>query len=157
MTDTAPPTPGAYSSFTTLQVERRDPVGWLIFDRPDQLDAMDFTMRDGLAVAWRELDADPEVKVIVHTGNGWAFQTGVDVRQIASDGVGGGLPPVDGGRWRASTSTSRRGTSGWPSRAAYELGETAGHQHQHQDLSAEPLRAGTGWHKWWRTSHRSER
>jgi enoyl-CoA hydratase/carnithine racemase len=87
MTETAI-VPGTYSSYDTLVVERRGPVGWLIFDRPDQLNAMDFAMRDELAVAWRELDADPEVRVIVHTGNGRAFQTGVDVRQIATDGVG---------------------------------------------------------------------
>jgi enoyl-CoA hydratase/carnithine racemase len=83
---TAPP--GSSSSYETLVVERRGPVGWLIFDRPDQLNAMDATMRDELAVAWRELDADPAVRVIVHTGNGRAFQTGVDVREIATDGVG---------------------------------------------------------------------
>ena len=29
--------------------------------------------------AWRELDADPDVRVIVNTGNGDAFQTGLDV------------------------------------------------------------------------------
>jgi enoyl-CoA hydratase/carnithine racemase len=38
--------------------------------------------------AWIELDRDPEVRVIVHTGNGRAFQTGVDVMEIATDGVG---------------------------------------------------------------------
>jgi enoyl-CoA hydratase/carnithine racemase len=79
---------GSYSDYTTLVVERKGPVGWLIFDRPGQLNAMDFTMRDELAVAWLELEADPEVRVIVHTGNGRAFQTGVDVREIATDGVG---------------------------------------------------------------------
>jgi enoyl-CoA hydratase/carnithine racemase len=89
VTDTrSPAPPGSYSTYETLVVERRGPVGWLIFDRPDHLNAMDFTMRDELAVAWRELDADPDVRAIVHTGNGRAFQTGVDVRQIATDGVG---------------------------------------------------------------------
>jgi enoyl-CoA hydratase/carnithine racemase len=90
-TMTAAPTPapaGSYSTYETLQVERRGPVGWLVFDRPDQLNAMDSTMREELATAWLELDADPEVRVIVHTGNGRAFQTGVDVRQIAGDGIG---------------------------------------------------------------------
>jgi enoyl-CoA hydratase/carnithine racemase len=71
-----------------LIVERRGPVGWLINDRPDQLNAMNARMRDEFAGAWRELDADPEVRVIVHTGNGRAFQTGVDVAEIAGDGVG---------------------------------------------------------------------
>ena len=78
----------AYSSFECLIVERRGPVGWLINNRPEQLNAMNNTMRDEFAQAWIELDADPAVRVIVHTGEGRAFQTGVDVSEIASDGVG---------------------------------------------------------------------
>jgi enoyl-CoA hydratase len=78
----------AYSTYETLVVERRGPVGWLINNRPDQLNAMNSAMRDELGVAWRELDADPDVRVIVHTGEGRAFQTGVDVTEIATDGVG---------------------------------------------------------------------
>jgi enoyl-CoA hydratase/carnithine racemase len=77
-----------YSSYDTLIVERRGPVGWLINDRPEVLNAMNSHMRDEFARAWKELDADPEVRVIVHTGEGRAFQTGVDVAEIASDGVG---------------------------------------------------------------------
>ncbi len=77
-----------YSTFDHLIVERRGPVGWLINNRPDHLNAMNAAMRDEFAVAWKELDADPEVRVIVHTGEGRAFQTGVDVSEIASDGVG---------------------------------------------------------------------
>ena len=77
-----------YGSYETLIVERQGHVGWLIFNRPEQLNAMNNTMRDELADAWLELDRDPEVRVIVHTGNGRAFQTGVDVMEIATDGVG---------------------------------------------------------------------
>ena len=35
--------------------------------------------------AWQELDADPQVRVIVNTGEGDAFQTGLDVGQLARD------------------------------------------------------------------------
>jgi enoyl-CoA hydratase/carnithine racemase len=77
-----------YSTFETLKVETRGPVGWLINNRPEQLNAMNALMRDEFAVAWKELDADPDVRVIVHTGEGRAFQTGVDVHEIAGDGVG---------------------------------------------------------------------
>src|SRR3954471_21270903 len=45
-------------------------------------------MRDEFEVAWKALDDDPEVRVIVHTGEGRAFQTGVDVAEIATDGEG---------------------------------------------------------------------
>ena len=38
-----------------------------------------------LEQAWLELDADPEVRVIVNTGNGRAFQTGLDMVQVAKD------------------------------------------------------------------------
>ncbi len=75
-------------SYEHLRVERHGPVGWLINNRPDQLNAMNARMRDEFADAWIELDADPAVRVIVHTGEGRAFQTGVDVTEIATDGVG---------------------------------------------------------------------
>jgi enoyl-CoA hydratase/carnithine racemase len=71
-----------------LKIERHGRVGWLINNRPEQLNAMNAQMRDEFADAWLELDADPTVRVIVHTGEGRAFQTGVDVSEIASDGVG---------------------------------------------------------------------
>ncbi len=72
-------------SHTTLEVSRDGPVGWLIFDRPDRGNAIDAEMFEDLEAAWGELDADPEVVVIVNTGNGDAFQTGLDVGQLAGD------------------------------------------------------------------------
>jgi enoyl-CoA hydratase len=71
-----------------LLIERHGPVGWLINNRPERLNAMNAAMRDEFALAWKELDDDPAVRVIVHTGAGRAFQTGVDVAEIAGDGVG---------------------------------------------------------------------
>jgi enoyl-CoA hydratase/carnithine racemase len=78
----------SYTEFETLKLERRGPVGWLLFNRPDRLNAMNAIMRDELADAWLELDRDPEVRAIVHTGEGRAFQTGVDVAELATDGIG---------------------------------------------------------------------
>ncbi|MGH9024966.1 MAG: enoyl-CoA hydratase/isomerase family protein [Acidimicrobiia bacterium] len=75
-------------SYQTLIVQRHGPVGWLVNNRPDRLNAMSAGMRDEFADAWLELDGDPDVEVIVHTGAGRAFQTGVDVTEIATDGVG---------------------------------------------------------------------
>jgi len=72
-------------TYETLVVERRGPVGWLIFDRPDAGNAMDAAMFRELETAWRELDRDSSVRVIVNTGNGPAFQTGVDVVQVSRD------------------------------------------------------------------------
>ena len=58
------------AEYQTLLVEHRGPVGWLINNRPERRNAMSETMREELAVAWMQLDADPAVKVIVHTGAG---------------------------------------------------------------------------------------
>jgi len=77
-----------YPKLETLILERRGAVGWLINNRPEQLNAMSAQMRDEFQLAWHALDDDPDVRVIVHTGEGRAFQTGVDVSEIASDGVG---------------------------------------------------------------------
>jgi enoyl-CoA hydratase len=71
--------------YSSLVVERRGPVGWLIFNRPDSGNAMDALMLDELELAWRELDEDPDVRVIVNTGAGRAFQTGLDVVQLARE------------------------------------------------------------------------
>jgi enoyl-CoA hydratase/carnithine racemase len=71
--------------YERLIVERRGPVGWLIFNRPDVGNAMDAKMMTELEEAWRELDADPAVRVIVNTGEGKNFQTGLDVAALSRD------------------------------------------------------------------------
>jgi enoyl-CoA hydratase len=71
--------------YETLVVGRTGPVGWLVFDRPEAGNAMDAVMLRELEVAWQELDRDPEVRVIVNTGEGAAFQTGLDVLQLSRD------------------------------------------------------------------------
>jgi enoyl-CoA hydratase/carnithine racemase len=72
-------------NLTTLRVERAGPVGWLTFDRPDAGNAMNAAMMRELEDAWRTLDADDDVRVIVNTGAGSAFQTGLDLAQLARD------------------------------------------------------------------------
>jgi enoyl-CoA hydratase/carnithine racemase len=71
------------TGYATLLVERDGPVGWLTFNRPAAGNAMDAVMMAELEAAWRELDADPAVRVIVNTGAGKAFQTGLDMTQLA--------------------------------------------------------------------------
>lgn len=72
-------------SYEALEVFREGPVGWLVFNRPSVGNAVDAAMFSELERAWEELDADPGVRVIVNSGNGDAFQTGLDVRQLAKD------------------------------------------------------------------------
>ena len=69
----------------TIEIRHDGPAGWLIFDRPDAANAIDAQMFVDLEQAWAELDADDNVSVIVNTGNGHAFQSGLDVVQLARD------------------------------------------------------------------------
>jgi enoyl-CoA hydratase len=69
----------------SLLLERDGPVGWLVFNRPAAGNAMDAAMMDALPRAWAELEADAAVRVIVVTGAGRAFQTGLDVGQLARE------------------------------------------------------------------------
>jgi enoyl-CoA hydratase len=69
----------------TILVRRRGPVGWLVFNRPDRGNALNAEMMNALPDAWSELDHDPEVRVIVVTGAGKAFQTGLDVLQLSRE------------------------------------------------------------------------
>ena len=80
----APQRMSTSEQYTSLIVERRGRVGWLTFNRPDTGNAMDATMLAELERAWRELDDDDDVRVIVNTGAGGAFQTGLDVAQLAA-------------------------------------------------------------------------
>jgi enoyl-CoA hydratase/carnithine racemase len=72
-------------SYETLRVERRGSVGWLTFNRPEAGNAMNAQMLLELERAWKQLDRDADVHVIVNTGAGTAFQTGLDVRQLSHD------------------------------------------------------------------------
>jgi enoyl-CoA hydratase/carnithine racemase len=72
-------------SSETILVNRRGVVGWLVFNRPDRGNALNAEMIDALPRAWSELAADPLVHVIVVTGAGKAFQTGLDVVQLSRE------------------------------------------------------------------------
>jgi enoyl-CoA hydratase/carnithine racemase len=58
----------------------------VVFNRPDSLNAMSIAMEYELSRAWQDLDRDPEVRVIVISGSGRAFQVGVDLKEVAANG-----------------------------------------------------------------------
>ncbi|HVX09165.1 enoyl-CoA hydratase/isomerase family protein [Humibacter sp.] len=68
-----------------LRVHQDGAVGWLEFDRPDAGNAFDGAILDALPGVWHSLDADPSIRAVVVIGSGRAFQTGLDVRQLAKD------------------------------------------------------------------------
>jgi enoyl-CoA hydratase/carnithine racemase len=79
-------------------VEREGHVATLTLNRPDRLNAISVAMLDRLSEALLELDADPEVRVIVLTGAGRGFCAGLDLQDAAAgSGIGSsemGFPPT---------------------------------------------------------------
>ena len=71
-------------AYETLIVERRGPVGWLIFNRPGVWNALNRQMDREIQRAWRQLDDDDDVRVIVNTGRGPGYQTGIDLKETAT-------------------------------------------------------------------------
>jgi 2-(1,2-epoxy-1,2-dihydrophenyl)acetyl-CoA isomerase len=69
--------------FDNLRIERDGAVGWIRIDRPDRLNAFAGRMREDLANALTELEADEDIHCIILTGVGRAFSTGGDVRVMA--------------------------------------------------------------------------
>ncbi|MBX3030221.1 MAG: enoyl-CoA hydratase/isomerase family protein [Chloroflexi bacterium] len=67
-----------------LLLERRGAVGWVTLHRPEQRNAVDRAMRAALTSGLAELDADPDIRVIVLTGAGPAFCAGADLKEGAA-------------------------------------------------------------------------
>lgn len=74
-------------SYSTIVLERHGRVGWIVNNRPEALNAMNVAQREDLAAAWQELQRDPAVHVIVHTGTGRAFHAGADMAEVADGGM----------------------------------------------------------------------
>ncbi|MBN9576178.1 MAG: enoyl-CoA hydratase/isomerase family protein [Alicycliphilus denitrificans] len=71
-----------------VTTEVRGHVGWVTIDRPDRMNALAKATFAALVDASLELDADPEVRVVVYTGAGErAFSAGVDLKELDASGT----------------------------------------------------------------------
>ncbi len=88
----------------TIQLEVTGPVARMTFDRPEVLNAGNarFVVELGEAVA--AIAALPDVRVVVMTGAGRAFQTGVDLKALAA----GELALADLVRWEDAMTAIER-------------------------------------------------
>jgi enoyl-CoA hydratase len=64
-------------------VERDGPVGVVLLNRPDALNALSDELMDALISTLVELDRDPEVRCIVLGGSERAFAAGADIAELA--------------------------------------------------------------------------
>jgi enoyl-CoA hydratase len=65
-----------------IEVELDGSIRIIRLNRPDELNATNHELHAGLAALFPQLDADPDARVAVLTGNGRAFSAGGDFRYI---------------------------------------------------------------------------
>ena len=78
--------------YSTLRLERLDGddagVALLTLDRPERLNAMNLPLIDELHDVLAEVADDPDIRVLVLTGEGRGFCAGLDLVDLAPDGSG---------------------------------------------------------------------
>ncbi|MEG0938686.1 MAG: crotonase/enoyl-CoA hydratase family protein [Comamonas sp.] len=74
------------SQFKTLRYEARDRKAYITLSRPDRLNAIDDDMPGEIRAAVELAESDPDVHVIVLSGDGDAFCAGYDLKKFAEDG-----------------------------------------------------------------------
>ncbi|MGH7836327.1 MAG: enoyl-CoA hydratase-related protein, partial [Candidatus Binataceae bacterium] len=64
-------------------VEHEAPLGWIIINRPEKRNALNFAAWRGIVAAMEELNADPAVRVIIMRGvTHGAFISGADISEF---------------------------------------------------------------------------
>jgi enoyl-CoA hydratase/carnithine racemase len=80
----------AYDVPEALQVVEDGPVRVVRLNRPDQRNAANHELHEGLAGLFPQIDADPDARAVVLTGNGTAFSAGGDytyLDELSKDAV----------------------------------------------------------------------
>ncbi|HKK51467.1 MAG TPA: enoyl-CoA hydratase [Myxococcota bacterium] len=73
---------------SVLLVDREAPLAVVTLNRPDRMNALSSELRLALGAAFRELEADPEIRAVIVTGAGRAFCAGMDLEEMSSGGEG---------------------------------------------------------------------
>jgi enoyl-CoA hydratase len=79
-------------SSPVLLVEKSDAVATITLNRPEAMNALSLDLRIAFGKAFRDIQADPSVRVAILTGTGRAFCGGMDLKELAS-----GAPQARGG------------------------------------------------------------
>lgn len=70
---------GDYSGYKDIEVSITDRVATLTLSRPEKLNAVDARLHTELSRIFVDVDADPEIDIVVLTGAGRAFSAGGDI------------------------------------------------------------------------------
>jgi enoyl-CoA hydratase/carnithine racemase len=80
-------------SYKTIRVEKREGIGYLSLNRPDVRNAFNQEMIDEIRDALSLINKDEEIRVLIITGEGKAFQAGADITELNL------MKPMDLLRW----------------------------------------------------------
>jgi len=78
-----PPERPDYSRYTDLKLSFNDGVATVMISNPGKKNAASMRAQDELTTIWDDLWVDPEVKIIILTGEGGDFCSGADVSNLA--------------------------------------------------------------------------
>lgn len=70
--------------YETILVEKKDGLGYLTLNRPAVMNAFNQQLIEEFRRALIEIDTDEDVRVLIITGAGKAFQAGADIAELAS-------------------------------------------------------------------------
>lgn len=85
-----------------MTVEKHGAIGWLIFDQPERHNAISVDMWRQIPDAARELDRDPDVRVVILRGAGEAaFVAGADISEFEQRRSGDNIADYDRDNARA--------------------------------------------------------
>lgn len=63
-------------------INKREGIAIVTLNRPDALNALSMALRNAIADTFDQLEADPDVQVIILTGAGRAFTVGLDLKEL---------------------------------------------------------------------------
>lgn len=72
--------------FQYVRVEIDPPLGWVVFNRPERLNAMNRGLLDEAVKAVGILEGEARVHFIAFTGEGRAFSAGIDLAEVSKAG-----------------------------------------------------------------------
>lgn len=89
-----PPTPVDYARYRELKLSLENSIMTVTLSNPKRKNAATPAMQDELATIWDDVWADPEVRVIILTGEGADFCSGADVSDMADAASDESAKPV---------------------------------------------------------------
>jgi len=73
-------------NYETITVKEKDHVATITLNRPEKMNAVNLQMREELVAALQGVAEDPDVMVVVLTGAGRAFCSGLDHNGLPAGG-----------------------------------------------------------------------